>query len=142
MKKLSITFLLLAALACTHTTDPVSAPDGESISISAVDGSSIIFNQTGRTIHYWMVNREVLASINYTLSRCSDSPDRLEPKELAVIKIDEIYENEPGDEVVLFWWTPGRVLENDCYEAALVSSKVLQYDEYHEKIIYLAGFID
>ena len=140
MKKLSVSFLVFAALACTHGVDPISAPDGESIIISASDGESIIVNQTGKTIHYWVVDRNVLASINFTLIRCPDSPDRLKPSQQAVLKIEEIYGYEPGNEIVLFWWTPGRALENGCYDAALVSSKVLRYDEYHEKIIYLTAF--
>jgi hypothetical protein len=87
----------LAALACTHSVDPISAPDGEPIIVSALDGQSIIVNQTGKPIHFWIVDRNVLAVINYTLRRRADSPDRLEPLQQAVLKIEEIYGYEPDE---------------------------------------------
>ncbi|MFQ5641537.1 MAG: hypothetical protein ACE5IR_26475 [bacterium] len=108
--------LMLVVLDCSCDSTPFSVITGI--------GEFIIVNDTGRTLYHWAVEQESLAHINYTLNRCPDSPDQIEPDRERSIKLKNISGYEPGKKVVLFWWVLGKPNEFNCFEPDRISTMV------------------
>lgn len=94
--------------------------------LAGTDGELTIVNATGATIYFTAFERGSLATILIGFQSCPDDPNRIRPFQQRSLVVNEIWEYEPGDEAVLFWWTAGREKEeNDCYEAVRISSMIL-----------------
>lgn len=89
-------------------------------------GELTIVNATGATIYFTAFERGSLASILIGFQSCPNDPNRILPSQQSSLAVNEIWEYEPGDEAVLFWWKAGREKkENGCYEAVRISSMIL-----------------
>ncbi len=128
-------FLIAFIVACAGDTNPFSIMTGS-------EGELIMVNATGRVIHHMAVNPETLAL--YSLDRCPDSPDKIESWQERAIAVDEIFGYEAGKEAILYWWIPGKIKENGCYEAARVSTMILTPDILQNPAhkIHITGFTD
>ncbi len=60
----------------------------------------IISNETGKTIHYEIFDREILALINWAPCTGVNIPDG----RVAQIRFSDVWMYEPGHDLVVYWW--------------------------------------
>lgn len=105
MKKIisfNLILLLLALISCTSPT----ATTENGVFVQTSDAQLKIFNVSNQTIHLFVVEREIAASINW---RAGFRDSGLSKYESINIKYSDIYNglNEPvkfGDEVIVYYW--------------------------------------
>jgi hypothetical protein len=74
----------------------------------------VIENGTSETIYYAAFEQEILAVIDW--APISTEENKILPNTVKMLKAKEIYEYEPGDTIVLFYWSgsesPYELFEN------------------------------
>lgn len=92
MKYLHFILSTFILTACSHSLEPVPAND-----------EIVLVNKTRETIYYAAFEQGVLARILW--APASRDENRLNSGAAKPVRLDEIYEFEPGENLVLYWWT-------------------------------------
>ncbi len=133
-----IVSILIFLVGCSSNSNPFEI-------IAGIDGELTIVNATGTAIYFAAFERGSLASILIRLQSCPDDPNRIPPFQQRSLVVNEIWEYEPGDEAVLFWWQAGKEKkENGCYEAVRISSMILSAEQllFPASKIVIRGFAE